>query len=180
MSGLFRGGLGGGWSRGGFGGGGRGGGLGRKAPVSDIAPRARGPLAWDLPEPTLYALDGLRDGLLRIDATLVNRAKTAIEITDVRLADESPAWNAPRAVWYEAGSVRRAVFRVVPWLPCTLQSGERRAGSRLLFVVPSTERMPARGVAHIPFVVIGEPFGRLEFEARVSVPETPRDAAAGI
>lgn len=175
MSGLFRGGLGGGWSRGGFGGSGR-----RGAPVSDVTPRSKGPLTWELPELTLYALDGRRDGLLRIDATLVNRGKTAIEIIDVRLADASPEWDAPRAEWYEGGSVRRAVFRVVPWLPCTMAPGERRAGSRLLFIVPSAERMPARGVAHLPFTVIGEPFGKLEFEARASVPERPRDAAAGI
>jgi hypothetical protein len=167
VSGLFRGGLGGGWLR------------RRDAHVADLIPRSRGPLAWELPEPVLFALDGRRDFLLRIDATLVNTAKHPLEIADARVADAPPAWDAPRAEWYEAGSVRRAVFRVVPWLPCTLGPGERRAGSRLLFVVPA-ERVPQRGVAKIPLVVIGEPFGRVAFEARASVPRTPRDAAAGI
>ena len=169
MSGLFRGGLGGG-----FGGGG-----GRGSVVADIVPRARGPLAWELPEPVLYLIDGQRDFLLRVDATLVNTSPKAVELLDARVSDASPAWDAPRAQWYENDSVRRAVFRVVPWLPCTLAPGERRAGSRLLFVVPA-ERVPARGTAKIRLALVGEPFGSVEFEVRASRPVEPKDAAAGL
>ncbi len=167
MSGLF-----GGFFGNLFGGGGGG-------SVADIQPRARGPITWELPEPVLYALDGRSDWLLRVDATLVNTGRASVELNDARVADTSPAWDAPRAQWYEADGVRRAVFRVLPWLPHTLAAGERRAGSRLLFVVPA-EHVPARGVARIALTLIGDPIGRLEFEVKVSVPRTPDDARAGL
>jgi hypothetical protein len=167
VSGLFRG------FFGGLGGGGRG------SSVADIVPRARGAIAWELPEPVLYLLDGRRDFLLRIDATLVNAGREPLELMDALVADAGPAWDAPRAQWFENGMVRRAVFRVVPWLPCTLAPGARRAGSRLLFVVP-TDRVPARGTAKIALRVVGEPFGSVEFEVRASRPVEPMDATAGI
>jgi hypothetical protein len=150
-----------------------------RAPASDLVPRKRGPIEWMLPECMLYALDGRGEFLLRIDATIVNTSGVPVELTGARAADGEPAWDAPRAQWFENGSVRRAVFRVVPWLPCTLAGGEKRPGSRLLFVV-AAERVPARGVAKIPLRLLGEPFGSLDFEARAEVPSTPRDAAAGI
>jgi hypothetical protein len=162
-----------GWFRGGFGrfAGGRRRSAGSltTAPVADLTPRARGPVAFDLPEPQLFRIDYRNDFLLRLDATISNRGEAALTILDVRAADVSPVWDGPRAEWWENGSVRRAVFRVEPWLPLTLAPGESRPRARLLFEL-APDRVPARGAARVPLTLVGEPFGELRFELRVSPP----------
>jgi len=145
---------------------GRGGGVA----AADVTPRRRGPLAWELPEPVLFGLDGRRDLLLKLDATLVNAGEVALTVREARLLDAPPAWDAPRAEWYENGDVRRAVFRVEPWLPCALPPGAARPGARLVWVVPRA-LAPAKGVARLPLTLVGEPFGELRFEVHAAIPE---------
>ena len=138
--------------------------------AADVVPRRRGPLAWELPEPVLFGLDGRRDLLLKLDATLVNAGDLALTVREARLLDAEPAWDAPRAEWYENGDVRRAVFRVEPWLPCGLAPGAARPGVRLVWVVPRAQA-PAKGVAHLPLTLLGKPFGELRFEVRAAIPD---------
>jgi hypothetical protein len=69
----------------------------------------------------------------------------------------------------ENDSIRRAVFRVEPWLPCALGPGARRGQVRLLFVIPR-DRVPSRGAARLPLVLHGDPFGTLRFEVRAESP----------
>jgi hypothetical protein len=140
------------------------------AAAADVVPRRRGPLAWELPEPVLFGLDGRRDLLLKLDATLVNAGDLALTVREARLFDAPPAWDAPRAEWYENGDVRRAVFRVEPWLPCSLLPGAARPGVRLVWVVPRA-LAPAKGVARLPLTLVGDPFGELRFEVRAAIPD---------
>jgi hypothetical protein len=158
---------------------GRGAGRGRaRAPLADVRPRQRGPLAWDAPEPLLFHIDYRNDLLLRFDAGLRNAGDTPLVLRSAQVAGVEPVWDGPRAEWWEDGSVRRAVFRVEPWLPATLAPGEARARVRLLFELPP-EAVPGAGsgrarggrTARLPLVLTGEPFGTLEFEIVVSVPE---------
>jgi hypothetical protein len=137
---------------------------------ADIVPRRRGPVLWERPEPALFGLDGRRDLLLKLDATLVNAGDRALAILDARLGDQSPAWDAPRAEWYENGDVRRAVFRVEPWLPCTLEPGATRLGARLVWVVPRSDA-PARGLARLVLTLDVESLGDVRFEVHAAVPE---------
>ncbi len=148
-------------------GGGRG---GASASAADIVPRRRGALVWERPEPALFGLDGRRDLLLKLDATLWNDGPAAFTVLAARLAGAEPAWDAPRAEWYDNGDVRRAVFRVEPWLPCALAPGERRAGARLVWVVPRGDA-PRRGVARLPLVLTVEPVGELRFDVHAVIPE---------
>ncbi len=141
----------------------------RSAPVADMKPRTRGPLAWERPEPLLFALDGRRDLLLKLDATLVNRSDATIELLAAEVAGAPAVWDAPRVEWIENGSIRRAVFRVEPWLPCDLPPGARRGQVRLLFVIPR-DRVPARGAARLPLVVHGDPFGEVHFDVWAETP----------
>lgn len=154
----------GGFGGGAFGGGSIGGGS------ADIVPRRRGALAWERPEPALFGLDGRRDLLLKLDAALANTGERALTVLDARLLEASPAWDAPRAEWYENGDVRRAVFRVAPWLPCTLEAGVTRASVRLVWVVPR-DSAPARGVARLPLVLSIDDGAELRFEVLATVPE---------
>jgi len=158
---------------GGLGSGRRGwfGGGGPAARDADIVPRQRGALGWERPEPVLFGLDGRRDLLLKLDAALVNRGTAPLVVQSARLLDSEPAWDdAPRAEWYDNGDVRRAVFRVAPWLPCTLAPGQARAGARLVWVV-ARAAAPSRGVAQLPLVVEVESLGALRFEVRAAIPE---------
>lgn len=138
--------------------------------AADVTPRRRGPLAWERPEPALFGLDGRRDLLLRLDATLVNAGEQALTVREARLLDAPPSWDAPRAEWYENGDVRRAVFRVEPWLPCGLAPGAARKAARLVWVVPRA-LAPAKGVARLPLALLGEPFGEVRFEVRAAIPD---------
>lgn len=154
-----------------FGGRRLGGARGGAAPGdADITPRRRGALVWERPEPALFGLDGRRDLLLKLDATLGNDGDRALTLIDARLGDQSPAWDAPRAEWYDNGDVRRAVFRVEPWLPCTLAPGAKRVGARLVWVVPRSDA-PARGLARLALTLDVESLGELRFEVRAAVPE---------
>jgi hypothetical protein len=136
----------------------------------DVQPRRHPPLGWDLPEPALFGLDGRRDLLLKLDATLLNLGERALVVSEARLEGQDPAWDAPRAEWYVDGDVRRAVFRVEPWLPCALAPGAARPGARLLWVVPRAAA-PARGMAQLSLVLAGEPFGTQRFTVRAAIPE---------
>jgi hypothetical protein len=138
--------------------------------AADIVPRRRGPITWERPEPALFGLDGRRDLLLKLDATLLNAGQQALTVLDARLLDASPAWDAPRAEWYDNGDVRRAVFRVAPWLPCTLEPGAVRVGVRLVWVVPRAAA-PGRGMARLPLLVSVDPLGDFRFEVHAAVPE---------
>ncbi|MGH7725796.1 MAG: hypothetical protein ACREOU_10270 [Candidatus Eiseniibacteriota bacterium] len=141
----------------------------RRAAAADVVPRVRGPIAWERPEPLLFRLDGRRDYLLKLDATLVNRSARALDILEADVAGTPAIWDAPRVEWMENDSIRRAVFRVEPWLPCTLDAGTRRGQVRLLFVVPR-DRVASRGTARLPLVLHGDPFGTLRFEVRAEAP----------